>query len=229
MSNLSYLIALIVIVVCGFIIFTFYTHYSNKRKREKAKQLKKQVIVEEKPEVINVKKPIEWVDLAVNKIEKLKNVEDLSNLNNKNNKANKISEEQLFLEIDEKGGSGKILVVDDALVVRKKITNLLAHEDFAFVAQKDGQYAINYLEHVLENELELPDVIVTDLEMPNVDGIELISWVRNNKQLKGLPIIVVSSHMNLEKLFSGHNIQGFLPKPFKDAVLIEQIDYLIKS
>lgn len=229
MSNLSYLIILIAVVVCCFIIFTLYTHYSNKRKREKSKQLKKQVPVEEKKEIVDIKKPIEWVDLAINKIEKLKNVEDLSNLNNNNNKDNKISQEQLFLEVDEKGGSGKILVVDDALVVRKKITNLLAHEDFAFVAQKDGQYAINYLEHVLENELELPDVIVTDLEMPNVDGIELISWVRNNKQLKGLPIIVVSSHMNLEKLFSSHNIQGFLPKPFKDSVLIEQIDYLIKS
>lgn len=173
-----------------------------------------------------IEKPIEWIDLAVDKIDKLNNINDLINLKNK--KTFIITEEELLSEKNDNGGSGKILVVDDALVIRKKITLLLEKNDYAYIAQKDGQYAIHYLEYLLNNNIELPDIIITDLEMPNLDGLELINWIRNIDALKHIPIIIVSSHMNLQKLFTEQKVQGFLPKPFNDADLINQIDYLLK-
>lgn len=228
MSNIN--IHYILIFLCLiFFVFIIISLLRNKKNKDYEIQLETQPVIETVVEVkqkVQPEKPVEWMDLAVTKIEKLKDINDLTALKAK--KQELISEVDLLSEINDLGGSGNILVVDDSLVVRKKICSLLNKQDYAYVAQKDGQYAINYLEYLLKNGLQLPDVIITDLEMPNVDGIELISWIRNNTDTHNLPIIVVSSHMNLEKLFSSHNIQGFLSKPFKDDDLINQIDYLLK-
>lgn len=225
-SNINYILLFICLLFFFCIVISLYR---NKNKKDYETKTEKPSIpqpVSEPPIKAQSEKLVEWTDLAVTKIEKLRDINDLNTL--KNRKQDLISEVDLLSELNDMGGSGNILVVDDSLVVRKKICNLLHSKDYAYVAQKDGQYAINYLEYLLKNGLQLPDVVVTDLEMPNIDGIELISWIRNNTQTHHLPIIVVSSHMNLAKLFSSHNIQGFLSKPFQDADLITQIDYLLK-
>ena len=170
-------------VIIFFIFFLTFIFKKKKDVNNQPEDIVTEYIDINDPEINDIKvveKPIEWIDLAVDKIDKLNNIEDLSNLSSK--KVFHILDDELLAEKNDTGGSGKILIVDDALVVRKKISLLLEKNDYAFVSQKDGQYAITYLKYLINNELELPDVIITDLEMPNVDGIELISWIKSNSQ-----------------------------------------------
>lgn len=119
-----------------------------------------------------------------------------------------------------------ILVVDDSFVVRKKIGDLLKKQGYKVTLKNDGWEAFNFLTTVEKNNR--PDLLITDIEMPNMDGVKLIEAVVKQNFLSSIPIIVVSAHVELHlPLTESGNIDGFLPKPFDDKLLIEQVEYLL--
>jgi len=103
-----------------------------------------------------------------------------------------------------------ILVADDSPTIRKFVSVALSVKGFEIIACSDGMEAIE----VLPNQKI--DLVITNLNMPNVDGFELISSIRKNDDYKDLPIIVLSSLGNTEDIQRGLECgaNSYLVKPF---------------
>jgi len=117
------------------------------------------------------------------------------------------------------------LVVDDSLTMRKVLSRVLEREDFEVVTANDGMDAIQKL------QLITPDIILTDIEMPRMDGFEFSRHVRDNDKTANVPLIVISSrtaekHRNVAKELG---VDAFLGKPVQDDELIEQVNALLKK
>jgi two-component system chemotaxis sensor kinase CheA len=81
-----------------------------------------------------------------------------------------------------------VMVVDDALMVRELQRSILERGGYAVRTASDGAEALGML-------AELPaDLVVTDVEMPNLDGLHLIQSIRRHPRLANIPILIVSSH-----------------------------------
>lgn len=117
------------------------------------------------------------------------------------------------------------LVVDDSLTMRKVLSRVLEREDFEVITANDGMDAIQKL------QLITPDIILTDIEMPRMDGFEFSRHVRDNEKTANIPLIVISSrtaekHRNVAKELG---VNAFLGKPVQDDELIEQVNALLKK
>ncbi|MCX5688367.1 MAG: response regulator, partial [Planctomycetota bacterium] len=80
-----------------------------------------------------------------------------------------------------------ILVVDDLAVFREPLELLLKGQGFRVLAAADGEQALEVLEH------DIPDLILLDLGMPVLDGIEVLRQVRQSELLKEIPVLVLSA------------------------------------
>jgi len=103
-----------------------------------------------------------------------------------------------------------ILVAEDSPTVRKLVAMALKARGFRVVQAQDGMDA---LEKLAQHEVNL---IITDLNMPNMDGYSLIKAVRENEHLKDVPIVVLSSEAKEEdkqKAFA-LGADSYLVKPF---------------
>lgn len=122
------------------------------------------------------------------------------------------------------GAKPHILLVDDSKVVRVKTEKLLTGAGYQVTSAVDGIDALAKLDAIR------PDVIITDIEMPNLDGFGLVRNVKNNLRTSEIPIIVMTSHVNLHlDIAATEGINGFLPKPFNDQDLLDQVSFLVES
>jgi len=114
-----------------------------------------------------------------------------------------------------------ILVVDDSATVRKFVSVSLSMQGFRVVTAEDGMDALEKLprEHV--------DLIITDLNMPNMDGMEFARTLRGNPVYQDLPIIILTSLQ--EKALKSESeklgINSYLNKPFS----LEKVQYEVSK
>lgn len=121
-------------------------------------------------------------------------------------------------------GKVHILLVDDSKVVRVKTEKLLLNKGYIVTTAVDGIDALAKLETLR------PAIIITDIEMPNLDGFGLVRNVRGNLRTSEIPVIVMTSHVNLHlDIAATEGINGFLPKPFNDQDLLDQVAFLCES
>ncbi len=116
-----------------------------------------------------------------------------------------------------------VLVVDDSITVRKVTTRLLERNNITVLTAKDGMDAVSLLhEHV-------PDVILTDIEMPRMDGYELATYVRNDSRLRHVPIVMITSRTGDKHRNRAFEIgvNRYLGKPYQEHQLIEDIHTLV--
>ena len=112
-----------------------------------------------------------------------------------------------------------ILVVDDSITVRKVTEKLLISENMLVGTAKDGLEALEMLDKFD------PDLILMDIEMPRMDGFEVLETVRQNPNWNHVPIIMISSRtadkhqQRAEQL--GAN--SFLGKPYQNQELMALI------
>lgn len=116
------------------------------------------------------------------------------------------------------------LVVDDSLTMRKVLSRVLERDGFEVVTANDGMDAIQKLQQIS------PAIILTDIEMPRMDGFEFSRYVRDNVQTADTPLIIISSrtaekHRNVATEIG---VNAFLGKPVQDDVLIEQVHHLLR-
>ncbi len=112
-----------------------------------------------------------------------------------------------------------VLVVDDSLSVRRMLRELVEDAGFEALTAKDGAEALELL------RAERPDALVTDLEMPNMNGLQLTSTVRATPELADMPVIMITSR-SMEKhrrqaAEAGVNV--YLTKPYSDIDLVNHI------
>lgn len=117
-----------------------------------------------------------------------------------------------------------ILVVDDSLTTRSLVANALRIAGFDVTTLGDGRAAWNLLQ---KNHF---DCVVTDIEMPYMDGFELTKLIKSNSDLKNLPLIIVSSHESEEEKRIGieYGADAYLVKSqFNTKSLVDMIESLI--
>lgn len=78
------------------------------------------------------------------------------------------------------------LVVDDSMLIRHSVCRFLEERGFIVESATNGVEALEILNSVL------PDIVITDLQMPKMDGPELISRLKSAKQTAGIPIVVLA-------------------------------------
>jgi chemotaxis protein histidine kinase CheA/CheY-like chemotaxis protein len=117
----------------------------------------------------------------------------------------------------------RILVVDDSLSQRRALEQILTDAGFRVHAARDGMEAAEWLVH------SRPEVVITDLEMPRMNGIELTSHIRTHANLKDLPVIMITSRSTQKhrQLAEEAGIDYYLVKPVQDDDLLTRIQTLI--
>ena len=120
-----------------------------------------------------------------------------------------------------------VLIVDDSPSVRHLTSNIIKNAGFQAIIAKDGLEALE----VLQTAKELPDVILTDVEMPRMDGYEMLSSLKKNHDLQNIPVVMITSRASekhRQKAFD-LGVSEYLTKPFDDAKLIGIIRALSKQ
>lgn len=117
----------------------------------------------------------------------------------------------------------KVLVVDDALITRTMLKNILVSAGYEVTTAVNGMDALKYL-------AETPfDVVVTDIEMPKMDGFQLTSEIKRHPNLKDIPVIIITSHETEEEKRKGLEVGAdayLLKSKFSQEFLLETIERL---
>ena len=114
-----------------------------------------------------------------------------------------------------------ILVVDDSAVPRAKLRKLFEGHGYQVEAAEDG---VKAMEAIAKTKFA---VIITDLEMPNMDGFELIAAIQGSLDTEDIPVIAITGHDEMQARV--HNIQGLygiFKKPWNDRELLKRVDVL---
>jgi chemosensory pili system protein ChpA (sensor histidine kinase/response regulator) len=120
-----------------------------------------------------------------------------------------------------------VLIVDDSPSVRAINSNTVKNAGWRASVAKDGLEALEMLQSA---GMELPDVILTDVEMPRMDGYELLAAVKRESNLRQIPVIMITSRStdkHRRKAFD-LGVSEYLTKPYDDTVLTEKIKNLAK-
>ena len=118
-------------------------------------------------------------------------------------------------------GPVAVLLVDDSAVVRAKLGQLFQRAGYAVTLAKDGVEALQQL------GAQRFDVLVTDLEMPNKDGFELIADVQGSLDTENLPIIAITGHDDMQaRVHQVQGLYGIFKKPWNDRELLKRVDTL---
>ena len=111
-----------------------------------------------------------------------------------------------------------VLVADDSKVVRIKTGRLLAQHQYQVSYASDG------LDAVQQMQAQPPDVLITDVEMPGMDGFELTRHIRGNPQTAQLPVIMITAADDRHRdEASAAGVSVLLGKPYSDEALIAHI------
>jgi chemosensory pili system protein ChpA (sensor histidine kinase/response regulator) len=135
----------------------------------------------------------------------------------------KLTSEELLNKPTHRQNVKHIMVVDDSITVRKITASLLERQGMEALTATDGFDAMAKL------QTYKPDLILLDVEMPRMDGYELATQIRNNSDLKHLPIIMITSRTGMKHREKARKlgINRYLGKPFNDTELLENIKDLL--
>ncbi|WP_199096926.1 chemotaxis response regulator CheY [Dyella sp. ASV21] len=116
----------------------------------------------------------------------------------------------------------KILVVDDFSTMRRIVRNLLVELGFSnglIQEADDGESALTLLRSTPF------DMVVTDWNMPNMTGIDLLRAIRAEPTLKSIPVLMVTAENNREQIIAAAQagVNGYIVKPFTAATLQEKL------
>ena len=118
----------------------------------------------------------------------------------------------------------KFLIVDDFSTMRRIVRNLLKEVGFSNVDEaEDGADALSKLRagHY--------DFVVSDLNMPNMNGFELLRNIRADEKLRSLPVLLVTAEAKKEDIVTAAQIgaSGYIVKPFTKATLEEKLNKIL--
>jgi two-component system chemotaxis response regulator CheY len=120
----------------------------------------------------------------------------------------------------------KVLVVDDFATMRKIVRNILKQIGFDnLVEAEDGQAALQVLKS------ENIGLVVTDWNMPNMTGLELLEKIRTDPQTSKLPVLMVTAEGLKENVVAAvkAGVNNYVVKPFTAEILQEKIEQIFKK
>jgi two-component system chemotaxis response regulator CheY len=120
----------------------------------------------------------------------------------------------------------KILVVDDFPTMRRIIKNLL--KDLGFENVDEAEDGVMGLEKLRNNNF---DLVVSDWNMPNMDGLTMLKAIRADAALSKLPVLMVTAEAKKENIIAAAQAgaSGYVVKPFTAAVLEEKLNKIFEK
>ena len=120
----------------------------------------------------------------------------------------------------------KFLVVDDFATMRRIVRNLLKESGYGNVDEaEDGSMALQMLKQGKY------DFVISDINMPNINGFEMLRQIRAQPSLKELPVLMVTAEAKKEDIINAAQIgaSGYIVKPFTKATLEEKLVKIISK
>lgn len=118
-----------------------------------------------------------------------------------------------------------ILIVDDCKTTRKIISLYLNGAGYKTILAANGVEAV---EKLVSTKI---DFIITDLNMPQMDGIELMKWIRSNAMFRDIPLVILTTEQDYLSRFNGMNTgaSAYLTKPITKERLINEVRQIFKN
>lgn len=120
----------------------------------------------------------------------------------------------------------RFLVVDDFATMRRIVRNLLKELGFENVDEaEDGNEALS---KIRESQF---DFVISDWNMPNMDGLQLLNEIRKDEQLKTMPVLMVTAEAKKENIIAAAQAgaSGYVVKPFTAATLEEKLGKIFEK
>jgi DNA-binding response OmpR family regulator len=116
-----------------------------------------------------------------------------------------------------------ILIVDDEAVLAETAALLLKHQGYQVQWASDGSQALKLIED------HKPDLVIADLVMPNMDGLQLLEWVRDHRSLDKVKYLLMTVKESVLEPLKRHRIgaDDYMSKPFDKKQLLEKVKKLI--
>ena len=112
-----------------------------------------------------------------------------------------------------------ICIIDDEEVSERMLSAILKIEGYEIISASNGKKAIELFKS------KIPDLILLDVDMPEMTGLELISIIKAKQELKDIPVIFISAHVDLSTKIEGLDLGGidFISKPFQNGEVISRV------
>jgi len=120
----------------------------------------------------------------------------------------------------------RFLVVDDFSTMRRIVKNILKQLGYENIDEaEDGAQAYSKLQN---NDY---DFVISDWNMPNMDGLELLKKIRSDQKLKAMPVLMVTAEAEKEKVITAvqAGVSNYIVKPFTAEVLKEKMDRIFEK
>ena len=117
-----------------------------------------------------------------------------------------------------------ILVVDDFNSTRQVIRSILEKKGYTVILAENGEGAMKEL------NVRNIDLILTDLNMPGINGIDLVKAVRNSPDYYRVPVLMLTTEMKNEKIQMAHDagVTGIIKKPFNTDEFTKKVDRILQ-
>lgn len=117
----------------------------------------------------------------------------------------------------------QVWVIDDDSSIRWVLERALTQAGFKCTCFDNGQVALN----TLDSSLQKPAVLISDIKMPEIDGLTLLNSVKNNYPT--LPVIIMTAHSDLDAAVSAYQKGAFdyIPKPFDVDEMVQLVERAI--
>jgi len=118
-----------------------------------------------------------------------------------------------------------LLLADDSVTIQRVIELTFAHEDVRVVSVSDGRRAVQWM------ETEWPDIVLVDVEVPEVDGYAVCTHVKQSSRLKGVPVLLLAGAFEPVDEAKAKSIgcDGVLVKPFEPQQLVSRVKALLAA
>jgi len=119
----------------------------------------------------------------------------------------------------------RILLVEDSSTQALKLQHILEVNDFSVTMAKEGSDGLE------KARLTIPDIIITDIMMPVMDGYELCSRIKADVALRHIPVILLTTLASPEDILKGLKCgaDNFITKPYESEHLISRIEYILAN
>ena len=118
----------------------------------------------------------------------------------------------------------RVLFVDDEEQIRKLLSTWLTRQGYEVVVANDGWEALKAI------RTKAPDLVITDVNMPNMNGLELTRRLRADHRTARIPVIMLSARKQADDVLTGYaeGADEYIPKPVEMAVLAAKVEVLIR-
>ncbi len=119
----------------------------------------------------------------------------------------------------------KVLLIEDEESLRKLYTKILNAKNYTVEAAADGEDALSVLKTFR------PDVIVLDIVMPHYNGVEFLKILKNDSELKGIPVVMLTALSEMRKITECLDMGavGYITKDSPVEEIVQRLNFLIES